>query len=365
MPSVPPACPFCSLSDEPVFHEGVLVRGLWDAFPVNPGHALLIPRRHVASWFEATRAEQAELLEAVEVARAEIDRRFGADGFNLGINVGAAAGQTISHLHLHVIPRRTGDVPDPRGGVRHVIPERGNYLPGADGAQLVRDRARWRDGHGLAGADQRALVTGADDPLLLHLVDHLDRATRSDLVVAFVLESGVAEIEEALRNFLVRGGRLRILTGDYLDATDPRALRRLLDLRSYVAVGGADATPEGGRLELRVFESAGGSFHPKAYLFRFDGPPRMPSKGIAYVGSSNLSRTALREGVEWNYRIVTARDRDGFEDVAHEFDRLFVDPRTRELDEGWIEGYERRRRTVQQAVPEIVAERPQRGAARG
>jgi diadenosine tetraphosphate (Ap4A) HIT family hydrolase len=88
----------------------------------------VVPRRHVAGWFDATRAEQRELLEAVDVARARIEASHAPDGFNIGVNVGAAAGQTVFHLHVHVIPRYTGDVPDPTGGVRLALPHRGNYL---------------------------------------------------------------------------------------------------------------------------------------------------------------------------------------------------------------------------------------------
>jgi len=100
---------------------------LWDAFPVAPGHALLITRRHIPTWFEATAAEQAAMLEAIPIARTAIGKVHRADGFNIGINIGEAAGQTVMHVHVHVIPRVVGDVDDPRGGVRFVIPSRGNY----------------------------------------------------------------------------------------------------------------------------------------------------------------------------------------------------------------------------------------------
>lgn len=104
---------------------------MWDAFPVSAGHALLIPMRHVATWFDATPEEQHSLIRALDVAKAEIDQRYRPDGYNIGINAGAAAGQTIFHLHVHLMPRYARDVPDPRGGVRHVIPDKANYL-GAD-----------------------------------------------------------------------------------------------------------------------------------------------------------------------------------------------------------------------------------------
>ena len=120
-------CPFCPPPKERIFHEGELVLGLWDGFPVSPGHALLVPRRHVAGWFEASEAERRELTDAIAFARAAIAERHRPDGFNVGMNLGAAAGQTVPHLHLHVIPRYEGDVDDPRGGVRWVVPGTAAY----------------------------------------------------------------------------------------------------------------------------------------------------------------------------------------------------------------------------------------------
>lgn len=120
-------CPFCQVSPERMFHEGPLVLGLWDGFPVSPGHALLVPRRHVPAWFDATEEEQQELAAAIAAAREAILTRYRPDGFNVGMNLGAAAGQTVGHLHVHVIPRYAGDVEDPRGGVRWVVPERADY----------------------------------------------------------------------------------------------------------------------------------------------------------------------------------------------------------------------------------------------
>jgi diadenosine tetraphosphate (Ap4A) HIT family hydrolase len=117
-------CPFCHPNPKDVFHTGTRLIGLWDRFPVAPGHALLVPKRHVATWFDATAKERSELLAAIDIARDEILTRHQPDGFNIGINIGEAAGQTIFHLHLHVIPRYRGDVEDPTGGVRHIIPSK-------------------------------------------------------------------------------------------------------------------------------------------------------------------------------------------------------------------------------------------------
>ena len=104
------ACPFCFPAADRIFHLGEHVLGLWDGFPVADGHALLVTRRHVATWFEATDGERQELIAALDVARAEVEKKHAPDGFNIGVNVGAAAGQTIAHLHVHLIPRYAGDV---------------------------------------------------------------------------------------------------------------------------------------------------------------------------------------------------------------------------------------------------------------
>ena len=98
-----------------------------DAFPVSPGHTLVIPCRHIGSFFELTDAERACMVELLAKAKAELDLSFQPDGFNIGINDGAAAGQTVPHLHLHLIPRYRGDAPDPRGGVRWVLPAKAKY----------------------------------------------------------------------------------------------------------------------------------------------------------------------------------------------------------------------------------------------
>lgn len=100
-----------------------------DAFPVSPGHTLVVTRRVVETWFDATAAEKVAIVELIDDVKRQLDRSDPApDGYNIGINIGTVAGQTVMHLHVHVIPRYRGDVPDPRGGVRHVIPEKGNYL---------------------------------------------------------------------------------------------------------------------------------------------------------------------------------------------------------------------------------------------
>ncbi|MBT9556603.1 MAG: HIT family protein [Myxococcales bacterium] len=105
-----------------------LAFAIFDGFPVSPGHALLVPRRVVPTWFDATREEQSALMALIDDVKRVLDARFKPDGYNIGINAGVAAGQTVMHVHVHLIPRYHGDVPDPRGGIRHLIPGKGNYL---------------------------------------------------------------------------------------------------------------------------------------------------------------------------------------------------------------------------------------------
>lgn len=253
------------------------------------------------------------MVAALEIARQEILKTYRPDGFNVGWNAGTTAGQTVFHLHLHVIPRYTGDVPDPRGGIRHVIPAKGNYLAAGQEAVLLTDVPH-----------QRAVVRGGDDPFLPHLRASLDRAWAADLAVAFVLESGVRNVIDHLRDLLGRRGRLRLVTGDYLGATEPEALDHLLDLA--------------GDVHLRVYEAGDGSFHPKACLFH-----HLDGSGTAYIGSSNLSATALGAGVEWNYRVISSREGTGFTDVLAAFEALFRHPRTVPLTPDWVNAYRRRR----------------------
>jgi diadenosine tetraphosphate (Ap4A) HIT family hydrolase len=120
-------CAFCALDPARVVIGSERAVVILDAYPVNDGHALVIPRRHVQSWFDATVDERSELIALLDLAKHYVGRRRPVDGFTIGINDGPAAGQTVPHLHVHLIPRYRGDVADPRGGVRWVIPERARY----------------------------------------------------------------------------------------------------------------------------------------------------------------------------------------------------------------------------------------------
>lgn len=98
-----------------------------DGFPVSPGHTLVVTRRLVATWFDATPEEQSAVMTLVSEVKRRLDGSHHPDGYNVGFNAGEAAGQTVPHLHVHVIPRYRGDRPDPRGGVRWVLPETADY----------------------------------------------------------------------------------------------------------------------------------------------------------------------------------------------------------------------------------------------
>lgn len=324
-------CPFCSPPPERIIFQGQHVIALWDSFPVSPGHALLVPRRHVATWFDASPLEKSALIESIDHVKAMIEKQHAPDGYNIGINAGSAAGQTIYHLHVHLIPRYIGDVDDPRGGVRNVIPDKGNYLRNWVADAGARYHAK----------EPQLLITGGDDPLRPHLARYLGRATNIDVVVAFIKPSGLHDLWSDLTEALERGANLRILTGDYLGITDPDALVKLLDLKERA----------GNLVNLRVFNTTSASlqlsraFHPKAYIFH-----QRDGSGAAFVGSSNLSRSALTDGVEWNYQVVESRDAAGFRAICGSYERLFTDPLTSELRPDWIDLYRTRRPVLQRTA---------------
>ncbi|MDK9718667.1 MAG: HIT family protein [Trichlorobacter sp.] len=120
-------CPFCNRNDTKIIHANDHALAIYDGFPVTRGHSLVIPKRHVASFFETTREEQTAMLELLAEIRELLQKEHNPDGFNIGINDGTAAGQTVMHLHIHLIPRYAGDQPDPRGGVRWIFPDKAAY----------------------------------------------------------------------------------------------------------------------------------------------------------------------------------------------------------------------------------------------
>lgn len=291
-----------------------------DAFPVNVGHSLVITKQVIPTWFDATPEQRQSLMELIDEVKVQLEAEFNATAFNIGINVGSAAGQTVDHLHVHVIPRFPGDVSDPRGGVRNVIPSKANYLTAAS-----------------------ELFTPSQSQFRKALLDHFNDADldQIDLVVAFVMRSGLNLVRESLEKALSRGTKIRILTTDYLMTTDPSALGLLLDIQKTEAYGS--------NLLVRVFSDLSTSFHPKAYLFRSS----QSNRRLAFVGSSNLSKSALMDGIEWN---VYRHDVDDF---WNEFELLWNDSRSIPLTHSWLSHYSQRREkfptdTVASA-PEIIS----------
>ena len=117
-------CLFCGYDS---IIDGILVYVRYDKYPVSEGHCLVIPRRHVETWFDMSKEEQVEAFELIDKVKVLLDEKFAPDGYNIGMNCGETAGQTIPHAHIHVIPRYKGDMAYPRGGVRGVIPEKQSY----------------------------------------------------------------------------------------------------------------------------------------------------------------------------------------------------------------------------------------------
>ena len=298
---------FASIPPEEWLASNELAFAFYDRFPVNPGHILVVTKRVVTTWWDATRDEQLSVLDLVDAVKQHLDLTYSPDGFNVGFNAGVAAGQTVDHLHVHVIPRITGDVQDPRGGIRHVIPQRANYL-----APNVEERPA-------------RLVTPEGGQLYSELKQSFASPSydQIDLIVSFVMRSGVKLLEPHIDAALERGASVRLLTTDYLLITDVSALGFFLDRLGPHRSGGS--------LEARVF-SAPVSFHPKAYIFSSSAGPG----GLAFLGSSNMSVSGLRTGVEWNL------ESNAVGELRDEFQSRWDDGRSALLTEDWLEDYRQR-----------------------
>lgn len=225
-----------------------------------------------------------------------------------------------------------------------------NALPDVDSRQtwITEDRRPDRSEHWINGLFTKSarsthkLTTGGTDPFLPKLVHEINRAHEIDISVSFIMSSGLKLLMPDLHSALKPGpeserapARMRVLTCDYLDVTDIEACRLLMLLKQQ----GAD---------VRVFEARESSFHMKAYIFA----SRHPANGLtgtAFVGSSNISRQALRTGLEWNYRIEYPGDH-GFLEARHQFNELFKHPDTVELTNEWIDAYDKRRLEMRRPV---------------
>lgn len=120
-------CPFCNIPEHEIIAESEYFFAKMDGYPVSKGHTLLISKRHVASYFDLTEAEQIDMVKLLNLVKRKADNQFLTRHYNVGINCGEFSGQTIEHVHIHLIPRKHGDVDDPRGGVRWVIPSKAKY----------------------------------------------------------------------------------------------------------------------------------------------------------------------------------------------------------------------------------------------
>ncbi|MGV1037736.1 MAG: DEAD/DEAH box helicase family protein [Candidatus Nanopelagicales bacterium] len=336
-PSSDARSPFLAIHSGNHVAANALAFAVRDRFPVSPGHTLVIPRRPVAQWWDATSEEQQAIMELVDVVRSnllddEARQRTLPDtprpaGFNVGFNAGEAAGQTVNHLHVHVIPRYEGDMADPRGGVRHVIPEKGNYLVAQHGAADTSATELE------ANVDARIALHDAPThplgPALADALEDLDRDGRADLLVSFVMVSGLEAIAPSLEAFVDRGGRVRLLTTDYLGITEKRALRQLLGRASEL----------GDRFQVRVYQSKGKSFHPKAYMLWSSGNPT----SRAFVGSANLSHSGLQTGIEWSAPIT---DGASLSAMAVAFDELWSNPLAEPITPELVDAYSEAPRAI-------------------
>lgn len=120
-------CPFCDLDGAHVTAETKHALARLDRFPVTEGHTLIVSRRHVSNFFDLSMEEQQDIMSLLNTVKQRLDQKYGTCDYNVGINCGPLAGQTVDHVHVHLIPRREGDADDPRGGVRWVIPEKARY----------------------------------------------------------------------------------------------------------------------------------------------------------------------------------------------------------------------------------------------
>ena len=300
--------PFLSISTSDWLLSNEHAFAIRDSYPINIGHALVVTKRLVATWFDATPAEQAAVMALVNELKAYLDQILDPrpDGYNVGFNCGEAAGQTVMHLHVHVIPRYLGDVTDPRGGVRFVIPDKANYLINASSARKFNSKTC-----------ELQLSTGYPNAKLWDQLSlRMAGARLIDVLASFVQPSGLDVIETRLFEVLETESSVRILVSDYLHISDPQALTRLIAWRDSIDEDGA------GKLHVRLVEIAKlrdkpDSFHPKSWRIVDD------LGAFIAVGSSNLSRAALVTGIEWNL-LYSGHGEQGLPaDFAREFNNLW------------------------------------------
>jgi diadenosine tetraphosphate (Ap4A) HIT family hydrolase len=120
-------CPFCNKKESEKILSSILTYAVYDSYPISKGHTLVIPKRHISNYFLLEDNERNDCWDLINKLKEELEKEYNPDGFNIGININEAAGQTVHHVHIHLIPRYSGDIPNPRGGIRNIIPGKGEY----------------------------------------------------------------------------------------------------------------------------------------------------------------------------------------------------------------------------------------------
>lgn len=335
--------PFLDISESQWIFSNAHAFAIWDRFPVSPGHVLVVTRRLVTTWFDADPKEQAAVLELVNAVKQHLDATLARkpDGYNVGFNAGEAAGQTVMHLHVHVIPRYSGDVDDPRGGVRCVIPNKANYLSDPSGEVITRPLP--------PAEDSLQLSTGyPDSPLWEQLSLRIIGARSIEVLVSFVQLSGLDVVEATLFDALQNDACIRLLVSDYLYISDPYALARLCGWCESAREAEVAGTLAVRLIEVDKLPSEPASFHPKSWYVADD------QGGLLSVGSSNLSRPALETGIEWNLLSTQSRPSGVHAQFVAAFERLWelASPLTTELVDQYASKAKRYRAT--NFVPEAV-----------
>jgi superfamily II DNA or RNA helicase/HKD family nuclease len=302
-------CPICSAEASEICFENSLIRAIPSALAVATGHTLIAPRRHVERLADLTDEEHEALFRSIEIVWSRI--RGDATDRSIGINDGIEAGQAVPHLHVHLIPRARNDSLSSAGG----------------GGVSTRARSEWERIRAYDAAQSHLFVGDEASPYIDALRGALEDAIAVDLAVAFVSDSGLDLIQRELTGVGRRaGGRVRIVTGDFLGFNEPSTLRRLLamgaHIECYVATTSVDAR-----------------FHPKACLIR-----GLRGESTLFIGSSNLTQAALCTGVEWNCRIAEFEHPSLVQEAKGQFERLVRSPMVERLSESWIADYEGRRR---------------------
>ena len=313
----PYASPFLEIAPTEWFCSNALCFAIADHKPASRGHLLIITRRHVATWFDCTLPEQNDLMALVNQAKTLLDQQLDPqpDGYQVLFNSGAAAGQTVHHAHVHLIPRYADKTSGPCGSAKPVAPEQ---------ASPVADNSR-KQASGLSRLTQPgslpsfSLTVGHPaGPLWPRIANRIPGATEIDLVASFAQSSGLDLIRKALFSAHEAGARIRLLVGDYLCITSPDALRTLF---GWMAIAGHSRGLAGhfeARLvELEKLHGHPSTFHPKAWRIAD------ATGGIMVVGSSNLSRSALTTGVEWNLVGETAGSQSLDQEMAAAFEALW------------------------------------------